>query len=72
VTHVWFVLPDGKRLATQVLTVPRPGDVVRFAGDGEPYEVELIEHIATREGTRRGMRYVKILIRLSAMAAEAS
>ena len=71
-THVWFVLPDGERLATEVVTVPRRGDIVRFAGDGEPYEVAVIEHIATRAGTRRGMRYTNILIRLNAVAAQAS
>jgi hypothetical protein len=72
VAHVWFVLPDGKRVATEVVSVPRRGDVVRFARDGEPYEVTLIEHIATRGGTRRGMRYGNIVIRLSAMTAQAS
>jgi hypothetical protein len=72
VTHVWFVLPDGKRVATEVVTVPRRGDIVRFAGDGEPYEVALIEHVATRAGTRRGMRYANVVIRLDAVAARAS
>ena len=69
---MWFVLPDGSRVATEVVSVPRRGDIVRFAGDGEPYEVALIEHIATRAGTRRGMRYGTLLIRLHAVAAQAS
>ncbi|MEA2131525.1 MAG: hypothetical protein QOJ85_4416 [Solirubrobacteraceae bacterium] len=64
--QLWFVLPDGRRVAGQVPQVPRRGDVVRFASDGEAYEVTQIEHIATPEGTRYGMRFAKIVIRLSA------
>jgi hypothetical protein len=64
--QLWFVLPDGSRVAGQVPQVPRRGDVVRFASDGEAFEVSQIEHIATRDGTRKGMRYAKIVIRLSA------
>lgn len=70
--HVWFVLDDGNRVASQVPVLPRRGDVVRFASDGQAYEVTQIEHIATTHGTRRGMRYVTILIRLSAVAAPVS
>jgi hypothetical protein len=68
VTDLWFVLPDGDRVASKVAAVPRRGDVVRFAGDGEPYEVAQIEHIATTNGTRRGMRYVNIVVRLAAVS----
>jgi hypothetical protein len=71
VLQLWFVLPDGRRVAGQVPQVPRRGDVVRFASDGVPYEVAQIEHIATPEGTRHGMRYAKIVIRLSASALAA-
>jgi hypothetical protein len=39
--------------------------VVRFASDGEAFEVAQIEHIATPQGNRYGMRYAKIVIRLS-------
>ncbi|HEV7885100.1 MAG TPA: hypothetical protein VGO81_16120 [Solirubrobacteraceae bacterium] len=66
--QLWFVLPDGRRVAGQVPQVPRRGDVVRFASDGEAYEVAQIEHIATPEGNRYGMRYAKIVIRLSTPA----
>jgi hypothetical protein len=72
VTDLWFVLPDGTRMASQVPAVPRRGDIVRFAGDGEPYEVAQIEHIATTNGARNGMRYVNIVIRLAAVAVGAS
>jgi hypothetical protein len=72
VTDLWFVLPDGTRVASQVLSVPRRGDIVRFAGDGEPYEVAQIEHIATTHGVRDGMRHVDIVIRLAAVAVRAS
>jgi hypothetical protein len=72
VTDLWFVLPNGTRIASQVPAVPRRGDVVRFAGDGEPYEVAQIEHIAMTKGARRGMRYVNIVIRLAAVAVRAS
>jgi predicted N-formylglutamate amidohydrolase len=69
---VWLVLPDVNRVAIQVVAVPRRGDIVRFGGDGEPYEVALIDHTATRAGTRRGMRHASIVIRLNAIAARAS
>jgi hypothetical protein len=71
VLQLWFVLPDGRRVAGQVPQVPRRGDVVRFASDGEPYEVAQIEHIATPEGNRYGMRYAKIVVRLSPPAIQA-
>jgi hypothetical protein len=72
VTDLWFVLPDGTRVASQVPAVPRRGDVVRFAADGEPYEVAQIEHIAMTNGTHNGMRYANIIIRLAAVAVGAS
>jgi hypothetical protein len=65
---VWFVLADGTKLASQVVALPRPGDVVRFATDGEAYDVTQIEHIATTARPRLGMRYTKIVIRLSPTA----
>jgi hypothetical protein len=65
VIQLWFVLPDGSKVAGQVPQVPRRGDVVRFSSDGQAFEVAQIEHIATPEGNRYGMRYAKIVIRLS-------
>ena len=70
--HVWFLLPDGTTVASQVAAVPRSGDVVRFASGGEAYEVTQVEHIATTQRPRRGMRYAKIVIRLSPVATLAS
>jgi hypothetical protein len=66
VIQLWFVLPDGSQVVGQVPQMPRRGDIVRFASDGEAYEVMQSEHIATPQGTRHGMRYAKIIIRLSA------
>jgi hypothetical protein len=67
VIHVWFVLPDGDRVATQAELAPRRGDIVRFASDGAAYEVAQIEHIATPQGRRHGMRYTQIIVRLAPM-----
>lgn len=69
--ELWFVLPDGSQVAGQVPQVPRRGDVVRFASEGEAYEVMQIEHIATPQGNRYGKRYAKIVVRLSAKGGPA-
>lgn len=69
--HVWFLLADGRWVAGQVPALPRQGDIVRFARDGEAYKVMQIEHVVTTERPRRGMRYAKIVIRLSAVAVPA-
>jgi hypothetical protein len=66
VIQLWFVLPDGSKVAGAVHQMPRRGDVVRFADDGEAYEVMQIEHIATPQGTSHGMRYATIIVRLTA------
>jgi hypothetical protein len=62
--QVWFVLPDGTNVACNVMAIPRRGDTVRFAHDGQAYEVAEVEHIATPQGTSHGIRYTKVLMRL--------
>jgi hypothetical protein len=63
-TDVWFVLPDGDRRACRVAEMPRCGDLVRFAGDGEEFEVARLEHIVTADGRRHGEHFATILVRL--------
>jgi hypothetical protein len=60
--QLWFVLPDGSKVASQVVQMPRRGDHVRFANGGAAYEVTQIEHIAA---PRSRMGYEKIVIRLA-------
>lgn len=71
-THVWFLLPDGSEVASEVTVLPRRGDVIRFASDGQAYEVTQIEFIATTARPRRGVRYAKIVLRLAAVARPAA
>jgi hypothetical protein len=54
-------------VASEVSTLPRRGDLVRFADGGMAYEVAQIEHIAT-DHSRSGLRHTTILMRLSAAA----
>lgn len=63
---MWFVLPDGTNVVSHVAAVPRRGDTVRFASDGQAYEITRVEHIATAQGTSHGMRYTRIIMLLSA------
>jgi hypothetical protein len=60
----FIIQPTERRLRLRPRA--RRGDVVRFADDGEAYEVMQIEHIATPQGTSHGMRYATIIVRLTA------
>jgi hypothetical protein len=65
VIQLWFVLPNGSKVAGAVHQMPRRGDVVRLEDDGAAYEVMQIEHIATPQGKSRGIRYTQIIVRLT-------
>jgi hypothetical protein len=68
--HAWFVLPDGKRVSSDLITMPRRGDVVRFAFDGEAYEVAQIEHVSLPHAPRHlGNRLTNLVVQLRASDA---
>jgi hypothetical protein len=71
-THVWFLLPDGSEVASDVTVLPRRGEVVRFGSDGPAYEVVQVEFIATTARPRFGVLSAKIVMRLSAVARPAA